>query len=108
MKQRIVKLVRRALLLILGAALFAGVVVWNFLFRPCASPNSPNPVTQNTIEFNCHGAIVFIDPFQNFLDHWLNHIVLGVLMLFFIVQKWQPTSRLPEGLPPPDDDSRSA
>ncbi len=86
------KLIRRALLFVVMAAAFACVGVWTLLLRTiCSSPNVANAATESTISYNCHGLIVFITPFQDFLLHWLNPFVCVLLVLCYFVHKWQPS-----------------
>lgn len=56
----------------LYALLGVGMVTWLLLLGTlCHGPAEPNYVTNQIIETNCHGKIVFIRPVQNFLLYGL-------------------------------------
>ena len=55
---------------LLMACLFVGAW-WILLGTLCQAPSAPVAATGNVIQYNCHGSVVFITPFQNRLLHWL-------------------------------------
>ncbi|WP_158881823.1 hypothetical protein [Rhodanobacter sp. L36] len=85
------KKVRVALLAIINVMGVGIVAAWCYLLSTlCYSPRTINEATKNTVDYNCHGTVVFITPFQNLQLHWLMLPLLIVTLAGFVVRMWQP------------------
>lgn len=85
------KLFRRVLLVIIMTLLAMVIAVWwHLLDGLCASPLVPDLSTGNTIAYNCHGSVVYITEFQEALLHWLIPGAFLLILVGYVVRKWQP------------------
>jgi hypothetical protein len=72
----------------LMVCLFAGMFAWFILLGTiCSEPNAPIAATGNTIQYNCHGHMVYITPLQDGLLHWLIPAMLVAGLLWKLVKK---------------------
>lgn len=72
----------------LAACLGVGMLAWFVLLGTiCSEPKAPVIATNHAIQYNCHGSIVYITPFQDALLHWLIPIMLLVMLLWKAVKK---------------------
>jgi hypothetical protein len=86
-----VKLLRTLLLATIMGAVGAIVLAWGFFLDTiCKSPAATNSLSQNTVPTSCHGAVVFITPFQDAVLHWGWVPFFGLLFVANLVRKWQP------------------
>jgi hypothetical protein len=64
---------------LLTAFMFTGMGVWWILLGTiCQGPSVPVAATGRTVQYNCHGSVVFITPFQDRLLHWLIPVMFVV------------------------------
>ena len=85
------KKVRIALLTIINLMGLGVVAAWCYLLSTlCSSPSTINEATKNTVDYNCHGTVVFITPFQSAQLHWLLLPLLILVTVGYVVRKWQP------------------
>jgi hypothetical protein len=70
------------------ACLIVGLLVWFVLLGTiCSEPRVPVAATNHTMQYNCHGNIVYITPLQNALLHWLVPAMFIVMLLLQAVKK---------------------
>lgn len=73
---------------ILVVCLIGGLITWSVLLGTiCSEPRTPIAATNHIVQYNCHGAIVYITPFQNRLLEWLVPIMLLAMVSLNAVRK---------------------
>jgi hypothetical protein len=69
-----------------------GFVIWFLLLGTiCAGPTKPNPAMNQITEYNCHGTVVFLEPYKNFLLHWTIPILLVAVIVGNIAKDKSPS-----------------
>jgi hypothetical protein len=72
----------------LVVCLSAGMLTWFVLLGTiCSEPKAPVVATNHIIQYNCHGSIVYITPFQDALLNWLVPAMLLVGLLWQAAKK---------------------
>ena len=77
-------------ILLWGAYVGAFSVVaawWSLMGTICSAPTVASPTTDNTVPYNCHGAIVFITPLQEGLRAWLVPVGFLFVVLAYVARK---------------------
>jgi hypothetical protein len=86
-----VKLLRKVLLSVIMCILATMTLAWGFLLSTiCNSPAVANPLTQNTVPYNCHGSILFISPFKDAILDWGWVPFVALIFVGNLLRKWQP------------------
>ena len=72
---------------IFGCMMVVMVMWWSLMGTVCSEPTVPNPETNQVIEFNCHGTIVYTTPIQDLLQTWLIPVEVILMAAAFTVKK---------------------